>query len=92
MPPDRGQAAVVEPAAHLRGVVAVQLPELDALVPEAGDGPECPFEVALALAAERVQHQPDAGRGLGSVCQGVVTAPSLADSTCAAYFAITPVS
>ena len=45
---------LVEPRAHVAGLVAVQVEELDALVAERGDRAQRAFEVAGAFARARV--------------------------------------
>ncbi len=53
MTPERGEAGGVEPRTYLRGVVAVQLEELDPVVAELADAPQRACEVAVALLADR---------------------------------------
>ena len=55
----RDEAELVEPGSNLRRFVAVQLPELDALVAQPGDAAQRSLEIALAVAAKGVEHQSD---------------------------------
>jgi hypothetical protein len=55
------EPSLVEPASNDRGIVAVQLVELDAVVTDLGDRPQDTLEIARAFVANRVEHQADVG-------------------------------
>ena len=53
------EAELVQPAAHGRSVVAVQLEELDTLIAQRGNGAQRSLEIAGAVLAHGVEHQSD---------------------------------
>jgi hypothetical protein len=55
-----GEPELVEPATNGRGIVAVQLEELDSLEAHRGDRPQRSREVAGAVVPDGVEHEPDA--------------------------------
>ena len=59
MPPRDFEPELVEPRTHFGCLEAVQVEELDAVVPDLRDCAERSFEVAGALVTERVQHESD---------------------------------
>jgi hypothetical protein len=60
MPAAGDQAKLVQPAAHGRSVVSVQVEELDTLIAQRGNRTQRPLEIAGAVLAHRVEHQADA--------------------------------
>ena len=53
------EAELVQPAAHDRSVVAVQVEELDTLIAQRGNGAQRPLEIAGSILAHGVEHQAD---------------------------------
>ena len=56
---DRDETGLVEPRAHRAGLVTVQVVELHTVVALRAEAAQSPFEVAIALGADRVELQGD---------------------------------
>ena len=63
VPAGGDEAELVQPRAHLPGLVTVQIEDLDALVPERGDRAQDALEIARALVAHGVELEADARHG-----------------------------
>ena len=59
MAADRDETGIVEPRAHRAGLVTVQVVELHTVVALHAEAAQSPFEVAIALGADRVELQGD---------------------------------